>query len=375
MGKTAIVILNYNTRDFLGRFLPGVLSTSGCGPDGAPGESGTEVSVADNGSDDGSMDLVARQFPRVGRIVLDRNYGFAEGYDRALDELKGRFEYYVLLNTDVETPEGWLEPLVAWMDSHPQCGACAPKLHSWYKSEVFEYSGAAGGLIDRFGFPFCRGRVMNMVEQDFGQYDGKAPEVFWASGACLMVRASLFHALGGLDRRFFAHMEEIDLCWRMQLEGYSTCVVPASQVLHIGGGTLPSTSPRKLLLNYRNNLLMLDNNLARTYAWEEYRKTGRAEEAAVHGLKKAARKITARMVLDGAAAAVYLVTLKFGSFMAVIKAHSGFRAMKTETDAVHLRTWLEKPGRRIDIRGRYRGCIILQAVLLKEKVFRKILES
>lgn len=373
-GRTAVVILNYNTRDYLAKFLPLLLESTGCEADGVPDPSGTEVIVADNASADGSVELLKNSFPGVRRIVFDRNYGFAEGYDRALEQLAGEFRYYVLINSDIEVPQGWIKPLEEWMDSHPECGACAPKLHSWYKRDIFEYAGAAGGLIDRFGYPFCRGRVLDMVEQDVDQYDSLPQEVFWASGACLMVRSELFHRLGGLDRRFFAHMEEIDLCWRMQLEGYTVCIVPQSVVYHIGGGTLPASSPWKLQLNYRNSLLMLDNNLAKTFGLDALRRGQRTDDAAAKADRKARRIITERMILDGFSAMVYLFTLKFGKFAAVIKAHGEYRRMKTDGTLPSLWNWLEASKRAgsIKIHGYYRGCIILQALLKKEKVFNRI---
>ena len=253
MLKTAVVILNYNTREYLRRFLPGLIASC----DGLD----AEVIVADNASHDGSLDMMAEEFPSVRTIALSENYGFTGGYNRALAQVQA--QYYVLINSDVEVPEHWLRVLQDWMDSHPECGACGPKLISFNERDTFEYAGAAGGLLDRYGYPFCRGRIMQKVEKDHGQYDTPA-DVLWCSGACLMVRADVWKALGGLDDRFFAHMEEIDLCWRMQLRGWKVTVVPQSYVYHIGGGTLPNESPFKLRLNFRNNLLLLENNLPAT---------------------------------------------------------------------------------------------------------------
>ena len=253
--KTAVVILNWNTKGYLKKFVPGILHSLE-GTD-------AELVVADSASTDGSMEMMAEKFPEVRRITLDKNYGFTGGYNRALSMIEA--EYYVLINSDIEVQDGWIQPLTETLDRSPEVGACAPKLHSWYERDMFEYAGAAGGYLDSFGFPLCRGRIMNMVEKDEGQYDSPA-DVFWATGACLMIRSSLFRELGGLDDRFFAHMEEIDLCWRLQLNGYRIRIVPESTVYHLGGGTLPQTSPWKLKLNYRNNLLMLENNLARTIA-------------------------------------------------------------------------------------------------------------
>ena len=300
--KTAVVILNWNTKKYLEEFLPGLVASIE-GMD-------AEVIVADNASTDGSLEMLSERFPAIRQIPLDRNYGFTGGYNRALAQVEA--DYFVLLNSDIEVPEGWLQPLVAWMDAHPKCGACGPKFLNWYKRDTFEYAGAAGGYLDRYGFPFCRGRALQTVEKDDGQYDAPA-DVFWISGACLMVRSKLWKRLGGLDDRFFAHMEEIDLCWRMQLAGYCVTSVPQSAVYHIGGGTLPNESPFKLRLNYRNNLLLLENNLARTFRTQGYSVDG--------ALGKARRRILVRMCLDGASALVYLVTRKWSSYKAVVQAH------------------------------------------------------
>ena len=308
--KTAVVILNWNTKDYLLQFLPGLIaSTEGLD---------AEVIVADSASTDGSMELVASRFPSVRRIPLAENYGFTGGYNSALEGLDA--EYFVLINSDIEVSPDWLRPLVEWMDTHPECGACGPKLHSWYERETFEYAGAAGGLLDRYGYPFCRGRVMKTVEEDTGQYDTPA-DVFWVTGACLMVRSRLWQELGGLDDRFFAHMEEIDFCWRLQLAGYKVTVVPRSLVWHIGGGTLPNDSPWKLKLNYRNNLLMLENNLARSFRAT----TGAPPERC---LKRARRRIFLRMVLDGASATTYLVTKRWALYRAVVEAHREYRQLR-----------------------------------------------
>ena len=245
MRTTKIVILNWNGVDFLRRFLPSVVRSV---------PSGVGVVVADNGSTDDSLAVLEREFPSVERIVLDRNYGYAGGYNRALAQVEA--DCFVLLNSDAETPEGWLEPLVALLDRDPKVAAVAPKLLSWSEPHRFEYAGASGGFIDWLGYPFCRGRILQCVERDEGQYDDPR-EVFWASGAAFCCRADLFRQLGGFDADFFAHMEEIDLCWRMQLAGYRIRIEPRSRVYHLGGGTLASTSPSKVYYNHRNNLAML----------------------------------------------------------------------------------------------------------------------
>ncbi len=245
MMRTAVVILNWNGRQHLERFLAGVVART---PDWA------RIIVADNGSDDDSLDFLARNHPTVGTIRLDRNYGFAEGYNRALAEVDA--ECFVLLNSDVEVTEGWLAPLVDVLENDASVAAVAPKLLALASPDHFEYAGAAGGFIDILGYPFCRGRILSTIERDEGQYDTPR-EVFWASGAAFCCRAKVFRELGGFDADFFAHMEEIDLCWRMQLAGYRIMAEPRSTVYHLGGGTLPNESPAKLYLNYRNNLAML----------------------------------------------------------------------------------------------------------------------
>ncbi|MBR4775675.1 MAG: glycosyltransferase family 2 protein [Bacteroidales bacterium] len=307
--KTAVVILNYNTEDYLRRFLP-VLLASCQGLD-------AEVVVADNASTDGSAALMKAVFPDVKYIQLAENFGYTGGYNRALQDIDA--EYFILINSDIEVPDGWLQPLVAWMDAHPDCGACSPKLLSYYDRDCFEYAGAAGGRLDRYGYPFCRGRVLQHIEKDRGQYDEPA-DVLWVSGACLMVRAGVWKALGGLDDRFFAHMEEIDLCWRMQFRGWKVTLVPASRVYHIGGGTLPNESPFKLRLNFRNNLLLLENNLPATFVSE-----GLNEKKA---RCKTRRRIFSRMCLDGLSAMVYLFTLRWSFCKAVIQAHREYRKLR-----------------------------------------------
>ena len=303
--KTAVVILNWNTKNYLREFLPAlVASTEGMD---------AEVVVADNASTDGSLEMLYEEYPTIRRIPLDKNYGFTGGYNRALAQVEA--DYYVLINSDIEVPADWLKPLVEWMDTHPKCGACGPKLVDWAKRDTFEYAGAAGGLLDRYGYPFCRGRALQVVEKDQGQYDDPA-DVFWISGACLMVRSRLWKKLGGLDDRFFAHMEEIDLCWRLQLAGYKVTVVPRSRVFHIGGGTLPNDSPFKLRLNYRNNLLLLENNLAKTFRAQGYSVDG--------ALGKARRRILVRMCLDGMSALAYLLSKKWSFYKAVVKAHAEY---------------------------------------------------
>ena len=356
--RIAVVILNWNTEGFLRKFLPGLVRS-------VETVHGAEVVVADNASTDGSVQVVRELFPDVEILVFERNLGFTGGYNEAfrlLEQSHPEMEYFLLINSDIEVGQGWLEPLVEWMDTHPECGACAPKLHSYQQRDMFEYAGAAGGFIDKYGYPFCRGRVLKTLERDMGQYDSPA-EVFWATGACLMVRSELWKRLGGLDSRFFAHMEEIDLCWRMKLEGYSVNVVPSSMVWHVGGGTLPASSPMKLFLNYRNNLLMLSNNLSKHYAVEEYREGRGAVQAAQRGIRRARRRIFERMVLDGMSAIVYLLTFKWSYFKAVIRAHNDFRRLKTQADVTRLAEYLPEGSKKAKLWGIYPHWIIPRAIL------------
>ncbi len=245
MYSSAVVILNYNGEDHLRRFLPSVVENT---------PERVDIIVADNGSTDNSLEIIRGNFPRVRTILLDKNYGFAGGYNRALRELK--HDYFILLNSDVEVTNGWSEPLLEELHQNSDVGAVAPKLRSLCEPSKFEYAGAAGGYIDALGYPFCRGRIMQCTEEDRGQYDDKR-DLFWVSGAAFGCRAELFHSLGGFDSDMFAHMEEIDLCWRMQLRGYKVRIIPTSVVYHLGGGTLQKSSPQKIYLNHRNNLVML----------------------------------------------------------------------------------------------------------------------
>lgn len=296
----AVVILNWNGLGMLQTYLPTLIARTTC--------PGAFIVVADNGSTDGSVAWLQANYPAVRTLCFDRNYGFTGGYNRALREIDA--DYYVLLNSDIEVGVKWLEPLAGFMEEHPEVGICQPKVLSIAERDRFEYAGAAGGFIDYLGYPFCRGRILSNLEKDQGQYD-EAVECFWATGACMMVRSALYHHLGGLDELFFAHMEEIDFCWRAKMLGYQVWCVPASTVWHVGGGTLPNNSPRKLYFNYRNNLLMLYKNLPESVR---------------------ARRIFVRMLLDGMSAAVYLVTGKWSFFRAVWKAHRDYRRLRREED-------------------------------------------
>ena len=304
----AVVILNWNGKAMLERFLPGVVESAAAFGGGDSGDSAFVV-VADNGSTDGSQAWMEARFPQIRLLEFDRNYGFTGGYNRAMNQIEA--DYYVLLNSDVETPVGWLDPLFEFMEENPEAGACQPKILSEANRDCFEYAGASGGFIDRYGYPFCRGRILSNIEKDHGQYD-EPMEVFWASGACMMIRSALYHHLGGLDESFFAHMEEIDLCWRARLLGCQIWCIPASKVYHVGGGTLPNDSPRKLYFNYRNNLLMLRKNLPDTIRYH--------------------RRIRTRMLLDDFSALIYLLTGRWSSLAAVCRAHRDYRRMRRDLE-------------------------------------------
>lgn len=254
MCKVAIVILNWNGADMMRKYLPSVIQCSH--------DEGVEVIVADNASTDDSISMLRANFPDIRIIELDQNYGFADGYNRSLRQVEA--EYYLLLNSDVEIRQkGWLIPMIEYMDTHPNTASCQPKLLKLSEeltAPTFEYAGAAGGFIDKYGYPYCRGRVFATVEEDKGQYDNTI-SVMWTTGAAMMVRSSIYWEAGGLDARFFAHMEEIDLCWRMRIMGYDLVCVPQSTAYHLGGATLNQGNPRKTFLNFRNNLLMLYKNL------------------------------------------------------------------------------------------------------------------
>lgn len=260
MEKLAIIILNWNGAQMLRQYLPSVLRYS---------RDEATVYVADNASTDDSVPMLRAHFPDVKLILLDQNWGFAEGYNKALAQVEA--EYYLLLNSDIEVTHHWLTPLIEFMDAHDDVAACQPKLLSMANRDQFEYAGASGGFLDRYGYPFCRGRIFDTIENDNGQYDYPS-EVLWATGAALLVRARTYNNIGGLDGRFFAHCEEIDFCWRLRLSGYKVYCLPESVVYHVGGGTLPKSNPMKTYLNFRNNLTMLykclpEEDLKRVMRW------------------------------------------------------------------------------------------------------------
>jgi GT2 family glycosyltransferase len=296
--SVAVVILNWNTEKYLDDFLP-ILKKS------VERVSDAEIIVADNGSKDGSLRLMKEKFPEIKTICFNKNYGFAGGYNRALGRVKA--DYYVLLNSDVEVTENWLKVLYDYMESNPGVAACQPKLLSYHRRNYFEYAGACGGFIDKYGYPFCRGRIFSEVEEDTGQYDD-IRDVFWATGACLMIRSKDYWNVGGLDEEFFAHQEEIDLCWRLKSRGRRITCNPQSVVYHMGGGTLDAENPRKTYLNFRNNLLMLYKNLPH----------------------RSLRKVfNVRFYLDNLAAAQFFLSGKFQDMKAITDARTDFRNMQS----------------------------------------------
>lgn len=296
MNKVAVIILNWNGEKLLREYLPSVIETTD--------SSIADVIVADNGSTDSSVELLRKEFPQVKLLEFSENYGFAEGYNRAIKATN--YPYIVLLNSDVATTEGWINVLYDYMEANPNVGACQPKIRAYTNKTHFEYAGAAGGFIDRNGYPYCRGRIFDTVEEDKGQYDEVMP-IFWATGAALMVRSQLYIDAGGLDKDFFAHMEEIDLCWRILLTGSEIMAVPQSVVYHLGGGSLPASNPRKTYLNFRNNLLMLHKNLP-----DETR----------------GKTLFIRRLLDTVAWAKYMATFDFKNANAILKAHNDFKKMR-----------------------------------------------
>ncbi|MDE7411818.1 MAG: glycosyltransferase family 2 protein [Paramuribaculum sp.] len=297
--STAVVILNWNGEKLLAEFLPSVISNTSAAD--------ATIIVADNGSTDNSVMWLSQNYPDVKTILFDKNHGYAGGYNLVAEECKRRgYKYVMMLNSDVAPTQGWIAPLIDYMEHNPECGACQPKILSYRDRTKFEYAGASGGYIDRNGYPFCRGRIFDSIEHDHGQYDSIA-EVFWASGAALMVRTSDYISAGGLDKAFFAHMEEIDLCWRMQLMGKKIAVVPQSVVYHLGGGSLDAKNARKTYLNFRNNLLMLHKNLP-----DSSRKS----------------TLLRRRLLDTLAWSKYMVTLKFKHASAIFRAHRDFAKMR-----------------------------------------------
>jgi GT2 family glycosyltransferase len=330
MKKVAIVILNWNGQQFLEKFLPQVVLHS---------SEVADVIIADNASADSSLQWLAAHYPKVSIIQNNKNYGFAQGYNEALKKVP--HEYYILLNSDIEVTANWIQPLLEMMESDRLIAACQPVIRSWHHPDNFEYAGAAGGFIDHFGYPFCRGRIFQEIEQDQGQYNQPA-EIFWATGACMMVRASLYHRFGGFDDDFFAHMEEIDFCWRMKNAGYKIMFCPGSRVFHVGGGTLPKKSSLKTYLNFRNNLTLIFKNIPS---------------------EKIFYTFLTRWVFDWVAALKFLLQGGLGDFWAVMRAHWFF--------IFNLGKQIRKRRKifQSDVSGIYRRNIVIQHFIAGKKHF------
>ena len=338
---TAIVILNWNGEMYLQKFLPDLLQNTT--------QAGVEIIVADNASTDSSVSILKEKFPAVTTIILDKNYGFAGGYNKALAQIEA--DYFVLLNSDVEVTADWLKPMLEYMNSHMDVAACQPKILSYDQPGYFEHAGAAGGYIDRFGFPFCRGRVLGIAEEDKGQYNSTI-DIFWATGACLMIRSGVFSEVGGLDDDFFAHMEEIDLCWRLKSRGYRIVCIPESSVFHVGGGALGYESPYKTYLNFRNNLLMLYKNLPA-------------------GLLK--KIMFSRFLFDYAAAFQLFITGKPKNALSVFKARRDYKKMQPDfKEKRNQNMLLSKTDITTDI---YLNSIVLDYYLKGKKTYNSLFEK
>jgi GT2 family glycosyltransferase len=320
----AIVILNYNGRHYLEKFLPDVLTHS----------TGYEIWVADNASSDESVAWLNTFYPAIKILSISENKGYAGGYNEALRQIDAK--YYILLNSDIEVTQGWIEPVVSFMESDEKIAACQPKIRAYDLPTHFEYAGAAGGYMDYLGYPFCRGRIFDTREEDLGQYDDEI-DVFWATGACLFVRSEAFHESGGFDERFFAHMEEIDLCWRLLNMGHRITYCGKSTVYHVGGGTLHKSNPRKTFLNYRNNLIMLFKNLPKGRRW---------------------KTIFFRLVLDAISSVRFIGTGAWPDVFAIVRAHFAFYRMIPSIVKGHKR-------------NRYRAPLYFRSVVWEYFILRK----
>ncbi|MBS1751615.1 MAG: glycosyltransferase family 2 protein [Bacteroidetes bacterium] len=332
----AVVILNWNGRKFLEQFLPSVLDSV---------YPSLQIVVADNGSTDDSIDWLGKNYPTVRLLCNPVNEGFAKGYNTALAQVQAA--YYVLLNSDVQVTPGWIEPIIRLMENQPMIAACQPKILSFHQPRFFEYAGGSGGWIDAYGYPFCRGRIFDNCEKDEGQYDDPCP-VFWASGCAMFVKASVYHEMNGLDDSFFAHQEEVDLCWRMQLAGYQVYVCPESVVYHVGGGSLPQGNPKKVYLNYRNSLMMLYKNLS---------------------VAEKIWKLPLRMTLDGVSGLKELFAGNPANMAAIIKAHCFFyKWIFSGKDRLFFPA--KKPAKP---HGVYKGSIVWQYFVKKKVKFVEII--
>lgn len=331
--KTAVVILNWNGKDLLEQFLPSVVMHT---------TSEAKIIIVDNHSTDDSVSFLKQNYSDLELICLDTNNGYAGGYNEALKQIKA--EYYVLLNSDVEVSENWIEPVIQLMEKDNQIAAAQPKILSWHNKSMFEYAGAAGGWIDKYAYPFCRGRIFETIEKDEGQYDDFA-DIFWATGACLFVRAEIYHKSGGLDESFFAHMEEIDLCWRLQNQGLKLKYVPGSVVYHLGGGSLPKDNPRKTFLNFRNNLLMMHKNL---------------------DSRQAPNIFLVRFIADMTTVLYFFAGMNFKSGIAVVKAYLDFWKTKKNVQKT------ENPKPIESLKGVLNKSIVVSYFLKRKKIFNDL---
>ena len=339
MVKTAVVILNWNGLKFLRMFLSDVIRHTA--------DTDTEICVADNGSTDESPEWLASEFKNIRLIRLDKNHGFAQGYNLALEQINA--QYFVLLNSDIEVTEGWLKPLVTFLDSNHDVASCQPKILSYHRKDYFEYAGAAGGFLDKYGYPLCRGRILSKVEKDTGQYNSQS-DIFWSTGACMIVRSDAWKRCGGFDPDFFAHMEEIDLCWRFHKAGYRVSFVPGSTVYHVGGGTLPYNSPFKTYLNFRNSLFLIYKNLPE----RDFKNI-----------------LIKRKFLDGIAAIFFLVKGQFSSSWAVLKAH--FDYYKSIDRLKKKRIAVKAIGDRDPEGLLLNKCVVFEFYIRKRKTFDSII--
>ena len=334
--RTAVVILNWNGVKLLRQFLPEVIR---CSPN-------AEVIVADNASTDDSVEMMKKEFPQIRVIVNARNSGYTGGYNEALRQVEA--EFYILLNSDILVTPNWIEPIEKLFDSDPQIGAVQPKIRAFNQQSHFAYAGAAGGYLDLLGFPFFRGRIFETLEEDLGQYNDTR-EVFWASGACMFVRSTVFHQCGGFDESYFAHMEEIDLCWRMKNQGYRVMYEPASMVYHIGGGTLDKSNWKKTYLNFRNNLELIYKNIEDKYLF---------------------RRLFFRMLMDGVAAFKFLFSNGFSHFYAIVRAHLHFYRMLPSIR--QKRIALKKLEKNRNSTGVYMGSVVIDYFVRKRRNFSKL---
>ncbi len=337
MKDVAIVILNWNGRQFLEDFLPSVTTHS----------DDATIVVADNGSTDDSISFLEHNYPSIELIRHEVNHGFCDGYNKALEQLK-EYKYYVLLNSDVEVTPGWLSPLIQLLEENDKIAACQPKIKSFNERDMFEHAGAAGGFIDKLGYIFCRGRIFTHLEKDEGQYNDLC-EIFWATGACLTIRSKVYHEMGGLDSSFFAHMEEIDLCWRIKNHGHSIYYCGTSEVYHVGGGTLHKSNPRKTFLNFRNGLVLLFKNLPK---------------------RQFLPILLFRMILDGVAFIDFIAVGYPRDAWAIFRAHVSF--YKNITIWLRGRRKAQKEIIKTNHKEIYAGSIVWRHFILKMKSFKDL---